>query len=257
MPFDVAATFGEDYLYFYEESTDDGHSDDDTAQILHLLDLPAGSTILDAPCGTGRLARRLTASGMAVTGVDISAPFIELARSEAVPTGAGGSLDYLVGDLRQLPIEGPFDAVVCWYTSFGYDDDADCATVLAEFRRVLRPGGTVLIETMHHDGAVRHFTAAPDAVILTRGDDAQVDVSRFDPMSGRLETERTIYRDGQVRRSTHAIRLPTPPEWVAWLETAGFTDVHISSGDGGPLELDSWVMVVQATAAPENPLAVR
>jgi SAM-dependent methyltransferase len=257
MPFDVAATFGEDYLYFYEESTDDGHSDDDTAQILHLLDLPAGSSILDAPCGTGRLARRLTASGMAVTGVDISAGFIDRARAEPVPTGAGGSLEYLAGDLRALPTEGPFDAVVCWYTSFGYFDDPDCAQVLSEFRRVLRPGGVVLIETMHHDGAVRHFTAAPDAVILTRGDDTQVDVSRFDPMTGRLETERTIHRDGQVRRSTHAIRLPTPPEWVTWLESAGFCDVRITSGDGGQLELDSWVMVVQASAASEKPLAVR
>jgi ubiquinone/menaquinone biosynthesis C-methylase UbiE len=249
MPFDVAATFGDDYLYFYEESTDDGHSDDDAAQILHLLDRPAGSSVLDAPCGTGRLARRLAASGLAVTGVDISPTFIASAQGEPVPTGAGGSLAYLVGDVRALPTDGPFDAVVCWYTSFGYYDDEDCRRVLAEFRRVLAPGGTVLIETMHHDGAVRHFTEAPDAVVLTRGEDAQVDVSRFDPVTGRMETERTIYRDGQVRHSSHAIRLPTPPEWVAWLEGAGFTNVRCLAGDGGRLQLDSWVMVVQATAA--------
>jgi hypothetical protein len=44
MDFDFEATFGEDYLYFYAESTDDGHSDDDAAEIIGRLELPpAGS----------------------------------------------------------------------------------------------------------------------------------------------------------------------------------------------------------------------
>jgi ubiquinone/menaquinone biosynthesis C-methylase UbiE len=246
MEFDVGATFGEDYLYFYAESTDDGHSDDDAAEILGRLGLPAGSRILDAPCGTGRIARRLASAGLDVTGVDLSASFIDRARAE--PVGPGGGLAYVEGDLRRLPVPGPFDAVVCWFTSFGYYDDADCRRVLAEFHRVLRPGGTVVIETMHHDGVVRHFTAAPDATVVRRGDDAQVDVSRFDPLTGRIVTDRTVYRDGAVRHSSHFIRLPTPPEWAQWLEGAGFHDVRSSAGGGGPLHLDSWVMVVEATA---------
>jgi SAM-dependent methyltransferase len=254
MEFDVAATFNDDYLYFYAESIDDGHSDDDTAEILGLLDLPAGARILDAPCGHGRIARRLAAAGMQVTGVDLSPGFIAMAEAEPPPTGSGGSggsggsLAYLLGDLRALPVEGPFDAVVCWYASFGYWDDDGCHQVLEEFHRVLRPGGTVLIETMHHDGSVRHFTPAPDAVVVTRGDDAQIDVYRFDPLTGRMDTRRTVHRDGQVRRSEHFMRLPTPPEWVTWLGDAGFSDVRFSAGGGGPLELDSWVVVVGATA---------
>jgi SAM-dependent methyltransferase len=246
MEFDFEGTFGDDYLYFYEESIDDQHSDDDVAEILGLLDLAPGARVLDAPCGHGRLSRRLAAAGMAVTGVDRSGPFIALAQAE--PVGPGIPPDYHVGDLRRLPVAGPFDAVVCWFTSFGYFDDADCRTTLAEFHRVLRPGGTVLIETMHHDAVVRHFTAAPDATVWSRDDDAQVDVSRFDPVTGRLETERSVFRDGQTRHTTHYIRLPTPPEWVQWLEGAGFDDVRFWAGGGGPLLLDSWVMVVEATA---------
>jgi ubiquinone/menaquinone biosynthesis C-methylase UbiE len=244
MQIDLAATFGDDYLYFYAESIDDGHSDADTAEILGLLDLPRGARLLDAPCGTGRISRRLAAAGMEVTGVDLSPDFV--AQAEREPVSPEGSATYHVGDLRQLPVDGPFDATVCWYTSFGYFDDADCRTALREFRRVLRPGGVVVIETLHHDAAVRHFTPAPDATVISRGDDIQVDRERFDPLTGRLETERTIYREGQVRHSAHYIRLPTPPEWVAWLEEAGFAQVEFSAGGGGPLELDSWVMVVRA-----------
>jgi SAM-dependent methyltransferase len=246
MDFDVETTFGDDYLYFYAESTDDGHSDDDAAEILGRLPLPRGASILDAPCGVGRISRRLAAAGMHVTGVDLSGPFIAMAQAQAV--APDGSASYIQGDLRRLPVPGPFDAVVCWFTSFGYHDDADCRRILAEFHRVLRPGGTVLIETMHHDGVVRHFTSAPDATVVRRGDDAQVDVSRFDPLTGRLVTDRTVYRDGMVRHSAHFIRLPTPPEWTRWLEGAGFSDVRSSAGGGGPLDLDSWVMVVEATA---------
>jgi len=246
MDFDVEATFGDDYLYFYAESTDDGHSDDDAAEILGRLDLPPGSRILDAPCGSGRVSRRLASAGFDVTGVDLSAPFLALAR--AGPIGPSGRVAYVEGDLRRLPVPGPFDAVVCWFTSFGYWDDADCRRVLDQFHRVLRPGGTVLIETMHHDGVVRHFTAAPDATVLWREGDAQIDLSRFDPLTGRLATDRTVYRGGEIRHSSHFIRLPTPPEWTQWLEGAGFHGVRCSAGGGGPLEVDSWVMVVEATA---------
>jgi ubiquinone/menaquinone biosynthesis C-methylase UbiE len=246
MDFDVEATFGDDYLYFYAESTDDGHSDDDAAEIIGRLELPPGARVLDAPCGTGRLSRRLAAAGLEVTGVDLSSPYLDLARSE--PAGPGAVVSYVHGDLRRLPTPGPFDAVVCWFTSFGYHDDPDCRRILSEFHRVLRPGGRVLIETMHHDGVVRHFTAAPDATVLWRGEDSQVDLSRFDPATGRIATDRTVYRDGAVRHSSHFIRLPTPPEWVQWLEGAGFAEVRCSAAGGGPLELDSWVMVVEATA---------
>jgi SAM-dependent methyltransferase len=246
MDFDIEATFGDDYLYFYEESIDAQHSDDDAAEILGLLQLDPGARVLDAPCGHGRLSRRLAAAGMVVTGIDLSEQFLALAKAD--PVGPGVPPEYLVGDLRRLPTSGPFDAVVCWFTSFGYYDDTDCRATLSEFHRVLRPGGTVLIETMHHDAVVRHFTAAPDATVVTRGDDAQVDVSSFEPLTGRLETQRSVYRDGETRYTTHFIRLPTPPEWSRWLEGAGFSDVRFWAGGGGPLQLDSWVMVVGATA---------
>ena len=246
MTFDMAGTFGDDYLYFYEESIDDAHSDADTAEILGLLDLPPGARILDAPCGHGRIARRLAAAGMEVTGVDLTPAYLEQARADPHPLL--DAVTYLEGDIRALPVDGPFDAVVCWLNSFGYYDDADCHRVLREFHRVLRPDGKVAIDTMHHDGGVRHFTPAPDAVVVQRGDDTMVEVSTFDPIRGRMVIERTVHRGGARHRAAYFVRLPTPPEWVVWLEAAGFHDVEFRAGGGGPLELDSWELVVTAVA---------
>ena len=247
MKFDMEGTFGDDYLYFYEESIDDAHSDADTAEILGLLDLPAGARILDAPCGHGRIARRLAAAGMEVTGVDLTPAYLEQARAD--PLLRPDTVTYLEGDVRSLPVDGPFDAVVCWLNSFGYYDDADCHRVLHEFHRVLREGGKVAIDTMHHDGGVRHFTPAPDAVVVQRGDDTMVEVSTFDSVGGRMVIERTVHRAGAPpRRASYFVRLPTPPEWVVWLQAAGFHDVAFRAGGGGPLELDSWELVVTAVA---------
>jgi SAM-dependent methyltransferase len=247
MTFDMAGTFGDDYLYFYEDSIDDVHSDADTAEVLGLLDLPAGARILDAPCGHGRIARRLAAAGMVVTGVDLTPTYLEQARAD--PLLRPDTVTYLEGDIRALPVDGPFDAVVCWLNSFGYYDDADCHRVLREFRRVLREGGRVAIDTMHHDGGVRHFTPAPDAVVVQRGDDTMVELSTFDPVRGRMVIERTVHRAGApARRASYFVRLPTPPEWVVWLQAAGFHDVEFRAGGGGPLELDSWELVVTAVA---------
>jgi hypothetical protein len=85
-------------------------------------------------------------------------------------------------------------------------------------------------------------------VVVTVGDDAMFEVSTFDPITGRMQVERTAYRDSSVRRASYFIRLPTPPEWVVWLEAAGFHDVQFRAGGGGQLELDSWELVVTATA---------
>lgn len=161
-----------------------------------------------------------------VTGVDITPLFLERAEGDA--TTAGVEVDYRPGDLRDLPVDGPFDAVICWFTSFGYFDDAGNRAVLAEFARVLRPGGTLLIETMHHDGFVRSHTSAPAATVVQRADDLMVDVAGFDPISGRVETDRTVVRDGSVRHSHYFVRLPTVPELDGWLEAAGFSHRNYS-----------------------------
>jgi 2-polyprenyl-3-methyl-5-hydroxy-6-metoxy-1,4-benzoquinol methylase len=176
--FDPLDTFNEDYLYFYEPGLSDERNRRETSEIVEALGLGAGASILDAPCGHGRISNLLASDGFKVTGVDLTPLFLNRARSAAERLRV--EVDYQQGDLRSLPVSGPFDAVVCWFTSFGYFDDDDNRLVLRQFANVLTPGGRLLIETMHHDGFVRGFTSSPAAMLTERGDDLMSDVTTFD-----------------------------------------------------------------------------
>jgi SAM-dependent methyltransferase len=116
-----------------------------------LAALPPGDA-LDAACGTGRYAGYLAAAGHRVTGVDSSPDMLERARPR-VP-----SADFHLGDLHRLPLpDDGFDLVVC---ALALTHVPDLGPVLAEFARVLRPGGHLVLADAHHEivfrGSVPH-----------------------------------------------------------------------------------------------------
>lgn len=243
--FDRGETFGDDYLYFYASFFDEQRNRRDANRVIEVLGLEPRDIVLDVPCGHGRIANLLAEEGMIVIGIDATTRFLELADEEASRRGV--EVDYREGDLRALGVDGPFDAVVCWFTSFGYFDDEGNQEVLGEFARVLRPGGRLAIEMIHHDGFVRRFTAAPFASTTYRGQDVMIDSSVFDPVTGRVVTTRTVHRGGEVRESRHAVRLPTIPEFDRWLAGAGFSERRYLGGGDSPPTIDDMRLVVVAS----------
>ena len=243
--FEPDTAFNDDYLWFYEPMLTDDRNRREAAEIVETLGVNPGAAILDAPCGHGRITNVLAVNGFEMTGVDRTPLFI--ARAETDARDLGVEVAYHDGDLRALPVAGPFDAAICWFTSFGYFDDDDNRLVLQQFAHVLRPGGTLIIEAMHHDGFLRGFANAPAATLTERGDDLMSDVTTFDSLTGRVETDRTVHRDGQTRRSHHSVRLPTVPEFDAWLQEAGFSTRDYRDRTGRPLRYDSWRLVIVAT----------
>jgi SAM-dependent methyltransferase len=242
--------FDEDYLHFYETILTPERNDAEADLIVRLGGLQPGEEVLDAPCGHGRLSNRLAARGMRVTGIDASPLFLDRARTEAA--GLGVEVSYVEGDMRSMPFAGRFDALVNWFTSFGYHDDETNRATLAGFHRALKPGGRIVIEHMNRERVVRFLGGlqAPGAVgLLTeREDDLQIDVNSFDPLTGRISSERTIIRHGGVRRVRFAVRVFAFTELRDWLRDAGFTSVEGYDADGAPLSLDSGRMVVVARA---------
>jgi SAM-dependent methyltransferase len=102
-----------------------------------------GHRVLDAGCGSGPLSAALRAKGAIVTGFDGSPAMIKLARQRL-----GENADLHVADLgRPLPFaDSAFDDVV---VSLVLHYLRDWAAPLAELRRVLKPGGRLLLSVYH------------------------------------------------------------------------------------------------------------
>ncbi|MCA9838417.1 MAG: class I SAM-dependent methyltransferase [Trueperaceae bacterium] len=107
--------------------------------MLEWLEAKANETILDAACSAGLYARTLAnyEPTLNLTATDFSLPFLQQAKSYAEQKNV--QLELIQADVRELPFEGDsFDAIVC---GGSLNEFTDLPTTLAEFARVLKPGG--------------------------------------------------------------------------------------------------------------------
>lgn len=176
-------SFGKDYMIVYRHR-DWQAACRETQQMARWLHLPEGARVLDIGCGMGRHSIALAEAGYAVAGVDLSETLLDVARGHDVQ----GRVAWSHGDMRNLPFEdGSFDATVNLFTSFGYfmlEDDN--ASVLRHIRRVLREGGSFLIDFLNPEHVVR--TLVPRS-------------ERVDEESGYHIVEERSVIDGWVQKS--------------------------------------------------------
>jgi SAM-dependent methyltransferase len=136
---EVADKLGESYLrYSFTKGTEQ-----EVAFLLDLLRLPEGARVLDVGCGPGRHSVELAKAGLAVTGVDISRKFLDIAAERA--RAAGVSAAFFEVDARQMPFDDEFDAVISicqgGFGLMGKDD----ALVLRRMTEAVRKGGVVVL----------------------------------------------------------------------------------------------------------------
>ncbi len=121
------------------------------AEALRLADVQPGQHVLDAACGTGRGTTGLTeavGAGGRVDAMDISEAMLDQARAKIAGLGLGERVHFRQGDVRHLPYpDEEFDVV---YNGYMFDliPLAGFAPVLNEMRRVLKPGGKLVLVNM-------------------------------------------------------------------------------------------------------------
>ena len=113
------------------------------------LRMPVGTRILDVGCGLGVQTVELASRGYQMMGLDISATMISRAYDEAEDRGL--HIDFIRGDMRDTSFQEPFDAVLCWGTTFGYFDETENELTIQNFHPGIRPNGMLLLEIDNRD----------------------------------------------------------------------------------------------------------
>jgi len=113
-----------------------------------------GSPILEVGCGTGRVVQMLAGAGYRVTGVDLSAAMLAVARRKVQAAGLEQWVTLLEQDMRFLSLDEQFNLAVLAVNSFMHLlTRADQLAALAAIRRHLKPGGLLLLDLFNPDPA--------------------------------------------------------------------------------------------------------
>ncbi|MBT2233564.1 cyclopropane-fatty-acyl-phospholipid synthase family protein [Nonomuraea sp. NEAU-A123] len=238
--FDAEGLFDDDYLYFFAGHLD-ARSDAEAELIWELLDLQPHMEVLDLACGHGRISNRLAQRGCRVTGLDSSRLFLDRARQDADALGV--TIDYVHGDMRQLPWTARFDRIVSWFTAFGFFSDSENQRVLVQAAATLKPGGKIALELNNYSAIVRTYQRS---TVVERDGDLVIDQHHLDLLTSRNVVNRTIIRDGRTRNIPYFVRMFTFTELRDQMFSAGFTTVHALGADGTALTIDSRRMIVIA-----------
>jgi glycine/sarcosine N-methyltransferase len=135
----------------------------------------AAQLVLDCAAGIGTQLLGLAERRHRVAGVDLSSAAVHRAWAEADRTGLSPAV--AVADMRAMPFpDGAFDAVVCADNAVAHLLDArSLVLALGQMRRVLRPGGLVVVTVRDYD-ALRaerpavlptHLSPSPEGLVVT------------------------------------------------------------------------------------------
>jgi ubiquinone/menaquinone biosynthesis C-methylase UbiE len=183
-------------------------------RIVEMAEPTAADRVVDLGAGTGLVSLAVAPHVDEVAAVDISARMIE--RLEALATADGvRNLRVLEADLRVLPLEDEWATLVVSNYAFHHLDDAGKELALSEARRVLRPGGRLVVCDMMFslslDGRDRRVIWEKVWAMLKRGPAGVIRILRN---AGRVVAGRW--------------EQPARPEtWVEMLEARGFVDVRV------------------------------
>jgi SAM-dependent methyltransferase len=230
------------YLRTYAALLDPADAAGHAEAIARILGLAPGADVLDCPCGYGRHSTEFARLGFHIVGADRSEVLLAEARRHVE---SGEWPQWVSADYRDLPLpDASFDCVLNLFSSLGYWGEEGDARALREFRRVLRPGGRLVVELMHRDFLMSYWAGKswddlPDGstMLEEREFDLErgVNVVRFE----------VVEPDGDRIDASYELRVYSATELAALARAAGFTQIDCYGDfDGAPLSRESRLVLV-------------
>ena len=147
--------------------------------------------------------------------------------------------------MRNIPFENEFDAVINIFTAFGYLENQDeDQQVLNQVCKALKPGGLFLLEILHREGLIRHFSPHmiehfPEGLII-------LEERSFDLLTSRANVKITmIYPNGERKEYGHAARVYTLTELAQMLAIAGLqVRAYFGAWDHSALTIDNFRLIL-------------
>jgi SAM-dependent methyltransferase len=236
------------YLRTVRAERTDAASTEEALAAARLALCKPGALILDAGCGNGRHALPLARAGYRVVAFDRSAPLLAAGRQSA---GHARWPEFVRGCYASLSFgTRRFDAVLSLGTALGYLGDDGDQRALCEFRRVLVPGGRLVIETLHRE-ELEAGLAVHEERALPSGATLRLD-RRFDLTTGILHEAQRLRDDaGWGPARAYEMRIYGIGELASMLRQAGFgqTEWYGSlAGAGKPTPMTVLVVVAHSGA---------
>jgi ubiquinone/menaquinone biosynthesis C-methylase UbiE len=233
--------FKEDYLKIYLPFLTEERTKTDVDFIAEVLNLPAGSKILDLACGYGRHTIPLAKKGYDMTGLDYTAKFVQMAEEKAKSENV--QIEFLVGDMRKIPFENHFAGVISYFTSFGFFSDEENFEVLKGVSNSLKKEGKFLLDIINREFVIKNWM--PKDWDRLEDGTLVLEENILDLMTNRTKNYRTIIDKKGKRNIWFELRLYTLQELAYLLEKVGLKVIQTyGKKDNSPYSIDSGRMII-------------
>lgn len=211
-----------DHWHAYFEKFPKSKTNQEVRWYIKKLDLKKGSTLLDCPCGPGRVSIPMARQGIRVTGVDITKSYLEKLETQIKKHNL--PITCIHSDMRRINFKNRFDAAANLWTSFGYfKKESDNLLVLKKIYQSLKPGGKFVLQLINRDWLLKNFEI--------RGWDEVADMKlleerEFDYATSVIHGRWTFIKNGREHIEESYIRTYAYHELKTMFEKVGFVAVE-------------------------------
>ena len=215
--------------------------------IIRLLNLKLKSKILDIPCGYGRHSIELSKRGFMVTGSELNAKHLTVAKKEARKNYA--KIHFVKENMLDIDYDSEFDAVINMFFSFGFfDNDEDNFKILKNFFNALKPNGQFLMHTDVNIPFIKSGKYKHNETRTVSNGSLKI-VDKYNPVTKRINGFWILKnKNNKEVKKEYSVRVYTQEEFIALCKKVGFRFCKAYSyWNKKPYSKDSEDMIIVAT----------